>query len=839
MLPIDAVGKSHTRASLSVVTLLVLAGLAVSSRPAAAAVRGPFDVGLVNVRFSDTTPRFTTAQLNTAADEMHRYYAQLSQGNLDLRFRVVNVTLTRPWADYCHVVADVGDVCSDDLAPDVAQAAAAAGLDVSGLEAFLIVRGGCNYDAGSTWPNRFSIDRPGVRGDFWVSVDVDCSSSTSLPSGVGWGGWAHELGHQLEFHDGHSVGQHPSGYSSGYNLMDSCYPCGESPFDLVDGSLTNETGAMGPKQVFPGWIPADRVRVVTSTTGSGETVVLSPVSDDLTRTTAAHGIKIPLSLGQYYFVEARRRLRSDGTEWTRLYDEGVAILRIDESAGNPATVVNSCDAGGCLAGTDPACAAPGRTGDTAPRCWPFALFHPGNAFNDAANSVRIAVGPPAGNGFPVTVTRGVPAGTPDLYVTPWLTPPMNTWETIDLWVDSSCNGYESDGGTLRFGRRPDGTVVANGDSPCANHPNRLYAKVRNTGGAPANDVRVRFDVTEPLGVGITGSSGWRTIGTVTSARFPELASLAAGRDATIWIEWTPTVDLTAQAIMDQRFAFHSCFRVVAAPVAGERVTSNLDGDGEQENIDQFEVGASRRAAGMTLERSMRVMHPGGKGGNSEATFWFAVDSALPPGWSYQIAGGARSITLRPGESRQVPVRITPAAGNSEPGSAWHLRVNAFTMVPQHPIPGSGRIEMIPLFGGGVDFSAQAVLPTRMTATAAGAERGKVVVTGSIDPPVASAWITIDYIPKSGPTISRLVRTDARGAFRDEFAPSSPDGLRVRAFWTGSAKQASATTAALEVRSGGASNGVPGGMPMLAAVVLLLLLLLLAAWLARRRRRSRA
>ena len=42
-----------------------------------------------------------------------------------------------------------------------------------------------------------------------------------------------------------------------------------------------------------------------------------------------------------------------------------------------------------------------------------------------------------------------------MFIVPWLTPPMNTYETVDIWVDSSCNGYFSDVGAkgLRYGVR--------------------------------------------------------------------------------------------------------------------------------------------------------------------------------------------------------------------------------------------------------------------------------------------------------------------------------------------------------------------------------------------------
>ena len=44
-----------------------------------------------------------------------------------------------------------------------------------------------------------------------------------------------------------------------------------------------------------------------------------------------------------------------------------------------------------------------------------------------------------------------PALQPDVVVKPWPSPPGNTWETTDIWVDSPVNGY----GNFRYGIRRD------------------------------------------------------------------------------------------------------------------------------------------------------------------------------------------------------------------------------------------------------------------------------------------------------------------------------------------------------------------------------------------------
>jgi len=59
----------------------------------------------------------------------------------------------------------------------------------------------------------------------------------------------------------------------------------------------------------------------------------------------------------------------------------------------------------------------------------------------------------------LTVDFNQNSNKPEVIINPWTSPPGNTWETTDIWIDSPVNGY----GTFRYGTWSDlagGTVPA-------------------------------------------------------------------------------------------------------------------------------------------------------------------------------------------------------------------------------------------------------------------------------------------------------------------------------------------------------------------------------------------
>lgn len=158
-------------------------------------------------------------------------------------------------------------------------------------------------------------------------------------------------------------------------------------------------------------------------------------------------------------------------------------------------------------------------------------------------------------------------------------------------------------------------------------------------------------------------------------------------------------------------------------------------------------------------------------------------------------------TLQPWESRQIPVKVT-STGTLTPGDSWHIKVGAYTLepVPKPAYVRTDRTELLPRIVGGVDFGAIAVEDSSIKVAVRA--RDLVEVDGELDPPVAGAWVTIDYTDEKGNTTSRQVVTDANGHFRD--TSMKPGTRTVRAFWQGTDKLAAATTEALAVPGSGVS-----------------------------------
>ncbi len=805
---------------LAAVLTLTLPNAARASGP----VTGAYKIVIIQVTYTDDTSRADTLDnLNLAAGEIHDYFSKLSYGALDTQVTMVQVTLTQPRSHYwtaCPTADDANKMCVSGLAADAAELAGAAGTDFTGVKALSIVSP-CNtfrnYDNLTTGGDTV-LNSAHAHATLHQVYNTECVHPASTeflplgPSNVDWHGWAHEIGHTIQ-KDGGNMFSHPGGYSSGYDLMDSCYPCGETVYSLSGSPVVADEHNTS----FPGWLPASKTVVIDnpSSGSAGGTFVLEPVGKpDPSATAAPRGIKLPLDGGRAIFIEARTNTGADARSYG-LFDEGVHMYLAQEGAlvdghPKPLTMLDACAttvAGGCITdGADPrvsTCPNVANLSSSHGYCWPYTLWHVGDTFNDPINGIIMHVNGTVGDGYGVTVTRNVPPGRPDVFLYPWLTAPMNTYETVDIWVDSSCNGYEADVGAagLRYGRRADGTVIGNGDDPCANHENRIYAHIRNGGSVAANNVVVHFQLTNPMGVGDSGA--WTDVGTVT------IPSLAAGTEQDVFVAWTPSVTLTPAQITAGHFNFHSCIQIRIDPPSDDLVTSNKMA---QENFDNFEAVRDRVSHAYTVPdhrffiannyglmgHNMNSL-TGAAMGKAPADFskpvQLSIDSDMPAGWVYEVNGGANELTLAPHEVRPVPVVIKVPDGTPT-AQTFSLRVTAYAqhhmINPALPASDPRRWHFGWMAENGVVEGVLTVDPSKLDiegeyrcpppATIA-ALPGSLRIKGHLDPEIATI-VTLDYTATPGGTVvSHQVHTSASGIFTDTL-PVGSGVYQVRAIWQG-------------------------------------------------------
>jgi Bacterial Ig-like domain (group 3)/CARDB len=721
---------------------------------------GAYHEAVIQIVFSGETDAehpLTVADLNSFTPAIHAFFSDLSYTKLSLTTTYIRVHLPTTFASYgicfrCAPNSLMQDAINAALALDPSFFDDANGVSILILPTY----GESDYT---------DFDLNSYSGISQQVTESVLSEDTPNPV---WGGWSHEFGHQLEYVGGtQTSGQwlgHPSGYNSGYDLMDSCYPCGESSYGLLGKPFVTDA-----RTVFPGWLDAKHVAVVPIPSGpAGQTFVLPPLTQNVT-TPVVQAVEIPIDAQRSYWVNVRERVAADTFQnGVGIHSAGVQIQYTDVNAVFPVTVCRPFESPTCI------------DKNTDPPNWPYLMWPAGSTFTDASNSITIEVIKAVSGGFEVTVNRDVPPNHPDLFITPWLTPPENTYETVDIWVDSVCNGY----GVLRYGKRSDGTVIGSGDDPCVNHENRVYATIHNIGSAAAGSTTAQFQVSNPLGVGMTGS--WTSLGKATVPAIP------AGGSATVFVTWTPTPTLTEAEIMAMHFSFHSCIQVIVAPVAGELVTTN---NSAQENIGYFEAVAQGTA--VSGNYNFPVLHSNfpitnSFPGNSQQ-YSMRTLSHLPAGWTFKVNGGVRDIQISTGTTTPIPVVITPAP--SPVGKTYDLRADALTILT---LQNHGSAHPSWFNAGGVDLNAHTVLPSAINVAGSVSPPGNtaptVDVRGALNPAVAGAVVTIDLYSSAGGNFSAQLTVAASGKYSGTFQPGFfPTNVRV--IWQGNMMYESAVATA--------------------------------------------
>ena len=765
-------------------------------RPASAdpAPTGKFILALLQVTFSDQSDSvhaYSVATMQQAANEMSAYYGLLSYQKLNLLVVTARVRLGNTTAYYeGHCDADIPllDHCYNLTQDAVAAEKAVAPGFFNGVSAVSIVIPGSFHSF--TVPPLSGIGTPADPVEAAYLEEGQLMNPPGFgpccPSLVFWGGWAHELGHQLQYAAHLNVGGkwngHPSGYNSGYDLMDSCYPCGQAPYGLLGPPYHNDN-----RGAFGGWLNPSNVAVMPPPTGPvGMTFTLPALSAQL-KNPETQSVEVRLDSNRAYYVNVRTRTGADSLQTNTpqgIHDEGVQIEFADDNADPPMTVCSPVPAGfGCVPNPNPT------------SNWPFLLWHVGQTMQDNTNNVAVSVVGKVNGGYTVQVTQNVPPGRPNLYIIPWLTPPENTYETVDIWVDSSCNGYEDQGGILRYGRRGDGTVIGSGDDPCVNHENRVYATIHNGGTVTSSPSSVQFQVTNPPGVGPTGS--WLVLGTVS------LPAILPHHSATVYTTWTPVVNLTPQQIQEERFEFHTCIQVTVAPSTNEVI---LTDNQAQENIDYFEARAAQAVNPhyAPIQRVINIRNPyldQQPEFDPHRLFFLESQSKLPRGWRYRINNGQQRVTLAPNEFRQLPVLVMPGPGVVPVGKFFTFDVQAYThkTLFNRALPKNNPNASHFTFGnvGGATIVVHTVVNSTMDLSATTIPgTTEIQVQGQLKPVhnQPATIVALDYTNSSMVTTTRLVKTDTMGKFADLFQAPSHGMWQIRGIWQGDMTYSAAVSA---------------------------------------------
>ncbi len=680
-------------------------------------IRGTKKVIVLRVYFQDytNTSRYSQADVESMFGELDQLWRNTSYNTINITYEVSSLFQLPdnrstyiddlPTCELSPTLRPLGDLsCGGkyNKVLDDAIANSPTGLNWNNVDAVMVLMAETNmteFHRGQG--NKCTV----AMGPGGKKKEVGCAIFSENPSNSNrqvWGRWAHEIGHA--FQEGGP--QHPSNYNSDFELMDSNMP--------------GQTGVFEKQAhiAFPGWLPTSKYAVIDRTQ-DGQLICLDPMEVDPANNPTPQAIKVKITDSLYYLISERRRILGDelnGYFPNGIPDVGILIERVSEGAAK----------------NDPWVEVRGNPNRDQ-------LWHDGDIYNGGSDGVLMEVrfilptevlGRP---GYCVTIRYNALANQPDVMLYPWTSPPGNTWETTDIWIDSPVNGY----GTYRYGMWNDlsGNSVprGNGDDPAVGMINRLYARVRNVGTTPATDVVVNWEVADPLGVGIAGDNGWKAIGSVDKNSFPGLANIAPGAFMDVYVGWKPDVKLTPKQIAAKRFTLHSCVRVKLNAVAGETALGNQDGEREQENIGYFEATANSTKANSTkTDNSMYqdaiYLH------NDDLVnpkfFYLSYKSDLPEIWDLDVNDGNLGLELAPGEVRAISITITPH-GPAVIGSIFGVDVSASSLrlLTNDLNPNDRHPEFHVL--GGARIETRVLQPTSMNLHAEKQE-AFIKVEGSID-----------------------------------------------------------------------------------------------------------
>ena len=584
--------------------------------------------------------------------------------------------------------------------------------------------------------NTVFIDEGGVRLDNNGMPITGVATSVELLKG--W--MMHELGHALQSYSSSGDKFHPSNYNNSY--------------EVLDRNMPGHISAMLKTGMFNQWMPASQTVTVTAfNQNASNAICLRAIEYDYRDNPTPQILRINYP-DFYYLVSAHRRVNGDefNANWSDqiprgIPEEGILIERVIYR-GTQWKDVNGDRMRQDDEVQDWRSIVRGRTGYDDPyhprndnRLWrkddAFGVATDGTPGMDTTDGLNISItSQPNADTWCVKLSFRYSAQAPDVGLASWRQPPGESYESTDIWIDSPLNGY----GTFRYGMWNDldnqSVPRGNGDDPAIGSINRVYARVHNYGLRAATNVKVQLQVSNPLGVGIPRTNGWRDLGVqLTAAQFPALASIPAQGYTDVYVDWVPDVALTPAQIAAGVFQLHSCVRVVVSPVTGETMLGNQDGSEEQENIQNFEATPTRSPAFVhTLTLTNESLN--------NTIVYLKQANTLPVSWTLQINNDKRDIAI-PAMTGSIPISVTvpitvTAAGSSVVGSSFVVEISALEnreLINQSSLitdPVYLRTHPDQKNIGGFNFTVNVLADTQIQCNAYGRGGSYVEVVGALD-----------------------------------------------------------------------------------------------------------
>jgi hypothetical protein len=376
-----------------------------------------------------------------------------------------------------------------------------------------------------------------------------------------------------------------------------------------------------------------------------------------------------------------------------------------------------------------------------------AALEVGDVFEDLARGVRIEVLStiPWPGGYTVQVANVQPSDMkPDPRITPW----NNRWESVDIWIDSPTNGFDTYASPEGNRDRP--AVRSQASSP--EIVNRFYFRIHNDGFTDAKNVQIKGYYALPG----MGQSAWTLVGQTT------FGSIAPGGDVTSYFNW-----VVPDGIPDA----HACLKIEIQDDASDL---NLANNLAQENVFEFET--VQNSPWHARSQQLLVENP-----DTKRLAHVRVDvENLPDQWAVRI--WPESFVLAPGASQQVDFTIYPGGPPAKPSDGYEAGY-----IAQTPVVAYATYEnMEPVVIGGVTARTRLTLPTKLTLDVIDAMTGGAVLGGclSVDGmplPNRSIGVQIANAKKAD---FLYANTDQRGCYQVTLSRLMPGAWQAEAFYEG-------------------------------------------------------